>query len=584
MPTYVLGISCFFHDAAACLLRDGEIVHAVEEERFSRRKHDPSFPTRSIDHCLRAEGITAADLAAVGFYEDPQLKFSRIVASIVDAFPRSLDLYMRAIPLWLRERLHVERTIRDALGDFGGAIYFGEHHRSHAASAFFVSPFSDAAVITMDGIGEWASATYGIGSGTHLELTHEIRFPHSLGLLYSAFTAHLGFEVNEGEYKVMGLAPYGRPTYLDQVREVVDVKPDGSFQLDLRYFAYHYRTEIVSRAFADLFGPRRPIDGPVEPRHADIAASIQRITEDILINAARHLHEVSGLNRLVMAGGVALNCVANGRVLRETPMTELWIQPAAGDSGGSIGIATDVYHRILGRSRGAPMRHAYLGPSYDDDEIAAFLDANDVPYERLSEDQIVVRTARLLADENVIGWFRGPMEFGPRALGARSILASPIRTEMREIVNEKIKHREPFRPFAPAVLQEAAAAHFDLGTESPFMLIVAPVREEKRDVLGAVTHVDGSARVQTVASDQAPAFHALIRTFGELTGVPVLLNTSFNVRGEPIVNTPAEAYNTFCHTDMDALVMGNLFVARSGKKMLYPYPGRKVIRTSEAVM
>ncbi|MSO96187.1 MAG: hypothetical protein EXQ81_10435 [Thermoleophilia bacterium] len=580
---YVLGISCFYHDAAAAILKDGIIVAAAEEERFSRRKHDSGFPVQAIAYCLRAAGIDAGALDAVAFYEKPLLKFERILASVVDTFPRSLGLFQAAMPPWLRERLFISNSIRAGLAGYRGPLYFSEHHLSHAASAFLLSPFEEAAILTTDGVGEWASTTYGVGRGSSLELTHEIRFPHSLGLFYSAFTAHLGFEVNEGEYKVMGLAAYGKPSQVDLVRRLIDVKLDGSFRLDMSYFAYHRRLETMSPKFRELFGPAREPDAPMDERYADIAASVQQVVEETLLAAVAHLHRETGLSRLVMAGGVALNGVANGRILRESQMRELWVQPAAGDSGGALGAAVFVHTTLLGAPRPV-MEHAYLGPEFSGDEIRAFLDGHGLPYRTLTDEELIAEVAALLAQGKVIGWFRGRMEFGPRALGSRSILASPLDIAMQDIVNTKIKHREQFRPFAPSVLAEAASEYFELDGESPYMLIVAPVRPEMRSVIPAVTHVDGTARIQTVTLAQNPGYHALISAFGALTGVPVLLNTSFNIRGEPIVNTPAEAYNCFAYTDMDHLVLGNHLVGAESKVRLAAYPGRARVDMPQGVL
>ena len=583
-PTYVLGISCFYHDAAAALFCDGELVAAVEEERFTRRKHDSAYPVNAVRYCLEHVGIGPERVDAVGFYEKPLLKFERILSSVVDTFPHSLPLFQAAMPLWLKERLFIASAIRGQLRGYRGRLYFTEHHLSHAASAFLVSPFEEAAIITMDGVGEWATSTYGRGKGREVQLTHEIRFPHSIGLLYSAFTAHLGFEVNEGEYKVMGLAPYGKPTLVDKVRQVVDVKSDGSFRLDMSYFAYHQRLKTTGPKFEKAFGPPRMPDGPFTDQHADLAASIQAIVEEVVLNAARHLHRETGLSRLVMAGGVALNCVANGRVLRETPMKELWVQPAAGDSGGCVGVAAYVSNTILKVAERHVMTHAYLGPSFDDAAIRSFLTENEIAFTEEPDETLIPKVAQLLAEDRVIGWFRGRMEFGPRALGGRSILANPMKPEMRDIVNEKIKHREQFRPFAPSVIAEEASTYFDLPIESPYMLIVAPVHPDKRHLLPAITHVDGSARVQTVTREQNPAYHRLIAEFGKITGVPVVLNTSFNIRGEPIVNTPAEAFNCFAHTDMDYLVLGSCLIGADAKKRLRAYPGSTRVELQQGVL
>ncbi len=585
----ILGISCFYHDAAACLLRDGEIVAAAEEERFSRKKHDPGFPTHAAAYCLEAGGIDAADLDYVVFYEKPLLKFERIVASYAATFPRSRGMFVQAMGTWLGDKLWTRSGIRRAL-NFGGPILFGEHHLSHAASAYFPSPFSDAAVVTADGIGEWASTTIGVGRGIDLELTHEIRFPHSLGLLYSAFTAYLGFEINEGEYKVMGMAAYGQPRYVDRVRQLIQLAPDGSFRLDMRYFAYHHGSYTFDPAFVDLFGPVRHPEAGLEEKYADIAASIQLVTEEALLGVARRARELSGSRNLCMAGGVALNVLANTRVLREAGFENLWVQPAAGDSGGCVGAATYLHHTILRNEQRHSMPTAYLGPSFSNADIRAFLQGEGIAHTAIPEAVIAPTVARLLADNAVVGWFQGRMEFGPRALGARSILANPTDPSMKDTLNAKIKHREAFRPFAPSTLKEAASTYFELDgrastdTESPFMLLVGRVRPHKRHLLPAITHVDGTARVQTVSREQSPLYYALIEEFGKLTGVPVLVNTSFNVRGEPIVCTPEEAFNSFAHTDMDYLVLGDTLIAASAKRKVAPYPGAQRVGTSGLVV
>jgi carbamoyltransferase len=551
----ILGISCFYHDAAACLLSDGRIVAAAEEERFSRRKHDSGFPEQAIRYCLEEAELVPEELDHVIFYEKPLLKFERIAASYAATFPRARGVFVRAMQTWLAEKLWVRGHMRKRL-PYSGPILFGEHHLSHAASAFFPSPYEDAAVVTADGVGEWTTTTIGYGHSLDLELTHELHYPHSLGLLYSAFTAYLGFEVNEGEYKVMGMAAYGRPRYVDQVRKLIQLTEDGSFHLDMRYFAYHRDLKSISKAFVELFGPPRRAEAEFEERYADIAASIQAVTEEAMLGLARRARESSGSRNICLAGGVALNVLANARVLREAGFERLWVQPAAGDSGGCIGAATYLYHTVLRQGPRHPMETAYLGPAYTDAAIHTFLRENDVSFIALGEREIAPAVARLLAEGNVVGWFQGRMEFGPRALGARSILANPTDPAMKEVLNAKIKHREPFRPFAPSVLAEATATYFDLDGrtpdhESPFMLLVARVRPEKRRLVPAVTHADGTARIQTVRRAQNPLYYRLIEEFGKLTGVPVLLNTSFNVRGEPIVCTPAEAFNSFSHTDMD---------------------------------
>jgi carbamoyltransferase len=582
----ILGISCFYHDAAACLLRDGRIVAAAEEERFSRRKHDSGFPEHAIRYCLEAGEIVPEELDYVIFYEKPLLKFERIATSYAASFPSSRGVFVRAMQTWLGDKLWIRSQIRKGLG-YSGSILFGEHHLSHAASAYFPSPFEEAAVVTADGVGEWSTTTLGVGRGLDLELTHELHYPHSLGLLYSAFTAYLGFEVNEGEYKVMGMAAYGRPRYVDQIRQLVDLAEDGSFHLDMRYFAYHRSLRSITRAFVDLLGPPRRAEGEVDERYADLAASIQAVTEDAMVGLARRARELSGARNLCMAGGVALNVLANARVLREAGFDNLWVQPAAGDSGGCVGAATYLYHSVLREERRDVMQTAYLGPEFSDEEIQAFLRGHEVPFQALERDQIAPVVGRLLAEGNVIGWFQGRMEFGPRALGARSILANPTEEAMRDKVNAKIKHREQFRPFAPSVLREAASTYFTFDgrdRESPFMLLVAEVRPDKRHLVPAITHADGTARVQTVSREQQPLYYDLIEAFGKLTGVPVLLNTSFNVRGEPIVCTPAEAFNSFSHTDMDYLVLGNALVPASAKRQLGAYPGAVTVHAGDEVV
>ncbi len=557
MPTHVLGLSCFYHDSAAALLRDGEIVAACQEERLSRKKHDAGFPSRAIKYVLREAGILPQQLDAVGFYDKPLLKFERMLSTYVATFPRSFNSFRTAMPLWIKEKLWVPSIIRRELKPYAGPIYFAEHHMSHAASCFLVSPFQEAAILTVDGVGEWATASFGVGRGSDIELFKEIRFPHSLGLLYSAFTYYLGFKVNSAEYKVMGLAPYGKPVHYDRImKEMVHLNPDGSFKLNMKYFSYDYGLKMTNGAFDDFFGgpPRKPETWMAE-REFDIAASVQKVCEEIVLTMARHIHEQTGLANLCMAGGVALNCVANGRVIRETPMKHLFVQPAAGDAGGSVGVAHYLYNTLEKQPRGKPWTHAFLGPEYKDQEVKAYLDGAGAKYHELPRQQLLQRTARLLADGHVVGWFQGRMEFGPRALGGRSILADPRDPKMRDTLNLKIKFREGFRPFAPSALAEKASLWFELDCESPYMLLVAPVREGKR-VIPSVTHVDHSARVQTVTRAESPLYYDLIAEFEKLTGVPVVINTSFNVRGEPIVCTPNDAYLCFMRTHMDELVLG----------------------------
>ena len=556
--THVLGISCFYHDSAAALLRDGVVIAAGQEERFSRKKHDSGFPSRAIRYVLKEGGISPHELDGVGFYDKPLLKFERMLSTYVATFPRSFSSFRKAMPVWLHEKLWVPSIIRKELKPYKGPIYFAEHHMSHAASCFLPSPFEEAAILTIDGVGEWATASYGVGRGTDITLFKEIRFPHSLGLLYSAFTYYLGFKVNSAEYKVMGLAPYGKPVHFDRImKEMVHLNEDGSFKLNMKYFSYDHGLTMTNGAFDDFFGgpPRKP-ETWMNEREFDIAASVQKVCEEVVLRMVRHLHEETRLTRLCMAGGVALNCVANGRVIRETPMKELWVQPAAGDAGGAVGVAHYVYNTIHKRPRASGWRHAYLGPAFTDGEIARYLDGAGAKYVTLSDPEIVSRTAKLVSESGVVGWFQGRMEFGPRALGGRSILADPRDPKMRDTLNKKIKFREGFRPFAPSVLMDKAAEWFEIDCDSPYMLLVAQVREGRRTI-PSVTHVDNSARLQTVTREEAPLYYDLIREFERLTGVPVIINTSFNVRGEPIVCTPHDAYLCFMRTNMDHLVLGH---------------------------
>ena len=557
MPTHVLGLSCFYHDSAAALLRDGEVVAACQEERLSRKKHDSGFPSRAVKYVLKEAGIGPADLDAVGFYDKPLLKFERMLSTYVATFPRSFGSFRKAMPLWIHEKLWMPSLIRKELRPYKGPILFAEHHMSHAASCFLVSPFEEAAILTVDGVGEWATASFGVGRGTDITLFKEIRFPHSLGLLYSAFTYYLGFKVNSAEYKVMGLAPYGKPVHYDRIMsDMVHLNDDGSFKLNMKYFSYDYGLTMTNGAFSDFFGgpPRKPETWMTE-REFDIAASVQKVCEEVVLRMVRYIHRETGLTNLCMAGGVALNCVANGRVIRETPIEDLFVQPAAGDAGGAVGVAHYLYNTLEKEPRGRPWAHAYLGPGYRDEEIAQYLEANGIPHRRLARAELLSTTARLIAEANVIGWFQGRMEFGPRALGGRSILADPRDPKMRDTLNIKIKFREGFRPFAPSVLEDKAAEWFDIDCESPYMLLVAQVREGKR-VIPSVTHVDGSARLQTVTREQNALYYDLIAEFEKITGVPIIINTSFNVRGEPIVCTPHDAYLCFMRTNMDQLVLG----------------------------
>ncbi|NNE69347.1 MAG: carbamoyltransferase [Rhodothermales bacterium] len=573
----ILGISCWYHDAAACLIRDGRIIAAAQEERFTRRKHDPSFPTNAIDWCLREAGIKTADLDAVAFYDKPFLTFERLLETYVSFAPRGLRSFLESMPLWLKRKLWIPDLVAKEL-DYDGPLLFPEHHLSHAASAFYPSPFESAAIVTTDGVGEWATTSIGRGQGHRVELTHEQHFPHSLGLLYSAFTYYCGFRVNSGEYKLMGLAPYGEPTFEGRIRDhLIDLRDDGSFRLNMDYFTFARGLTMTGRAFDKLFeGPRRDPESALTQRDMDLARSVQVVIEDAMLRLTRQAHELTGERSLCLAGGVALNCVANGRLLREGPFDNIWIQPAAGDAGGALGAALAAWHGYHDKPRTpvAPdaMSGAYLGPEFGDEECRAFITAKGIPSERMHDRSD--RVAELLASGSVVGWFQGRMEFGPRALGNRSILADPRGREVQKRVNVKIKFRESFRPFAPSVLEERVADYFHLDSPSPYMLLVDGVRDAVIEGKGldrlkhidspipAVTHVDGSARIQTVSAEGNPAYHALLKAFEKRTGCPVLVNTSFNVRGEPIVCTPEDAYRCFRDTHMDALVLGNYLVTK----------------------
>ncbi|MFZ0428041.1 MAG: carbamoyltransferase [Acidobacteriota bacterium] len=565
----VLGISAFYHDSAACLVEDGRVVAALQEERFSRLKHDSAFPERAVSAALRIGGRSMGELDCVVFYEKPFMKLERLLDTYVRNCPRGLASYLKAMPVWFREKLWIKEQIRRQL-EFDGPILFADHHESHAASAFFASPFESAALLTLDGVGEWTTTSLGRGRGTRIELLSEVRFPHSLGLLYTAFTYYLGFRVNSGEYKVMGLAPYGTPRYEDLIREhLIQVNDDGSFRLDTRYFNYETGLRMTSRRFDELFGgpPRRP-GSQLDQRHKDLAASIQKVTEDVVLKICGHLRRESGEKHLCMAGGVALNCVANGRILREAGFEDLWVQPAAGDAGGALGAALAVSYGQMGLESRVPGEapgghwNTLLGTAYADAEIRSVLDSHGARYERLTEDDLLARTAAVLEQGGVVGWFQGRMEFGPRALGSRSILADARRPDMQDHINARIKYRESFRPFAPAVLEESVSDYFKLDRPSPYMLIVADVQDDKRGVIPAVTHVDGSARVQTVGRADNPRFHGLLRAFAQRTGCPVLLNTSFNVRGEPIIESPEQAYQCFMRTGLDLLVIGDFLLEK----------------------
>lgn len=576
---FILGISAFYHDSAACLVRDGDIVAAAQEERFSRKKHDPRFPQRAIAYCLEEGGVPIEGVNCVVFYDKPLIKFERLLKTYIGTAPKGIRSFFDQMPFWLKEKLFTRNAIR-RLG-YKGQILFASHHQSHAAAAFFPSPFEEAAILTLDGVGEWATSTYGMGRGNTLSLFKQINFPHSLGLLYSAFTYFTGFKVNSGEYKLMGLAPYGEPKYVDLIRQtLIDIKEDGSYRLNLDYFDYCAGQRMTNARFAKLFGgpPRKP-ESPVTQREMDMARSVQAVTEEVILRMARTVHRETGARYLALAGGVALNCVANGRVLREGPFEDIWIQPSASDAGSALGCALFAWHQLLGNPRKADARRqkaTYLGPAFGDDAIKSFLDGKGAAYESYNDTDLCEHVAGLLADEKVVGWFQGRMEFGPRALGARSILGDARSRGMQSTLNLKIKFRESFRPFAPAVLAERVSDWFELDRPSPYMLLVANVRPEHLTPLGtedraargfdklkvarssvpAITHVDNSARIQTVAAEDHPLFYELIKRFEARTGCPVIINTSFNVRGEPIVCTPEEAYTCFMRTNMDYLVMG----------------------------
>ena len=590
----ILGISAYYHDSAACLVRDGRIIAAAQEERFTRKKHDLSFPENAIAYCLREGGTSGDGLDLVAFYDKPFLKFERLLETYLANAPRGIKSFMKAMPLWVKQKLWIKDLVQKELG-YKGKVLFPEHHESHAASAFFPSPFQEAAFLTLDGVGEWATSSYGVGKDNRIKILAEILFPDSLGLLYSAFTYYVGFRVNSGEYKVMGLAPYGEPRYKDLIlSELIDLKSDGSFKMDMKYFNYCTGLTMTNGRFDKLFGgpPRKP-ESALTQRHMDVARSLQDVTEEVMLRMARHVHKETGQRNLCLAGGVALNCVGNGRILREGPFENIWIQPAAGDAGGALGAALLVWHDYLGNSRTADGRQdsqqaSYLGPSFDREYILEFLTREKIPYTELGDDEIPDRVADLIAQEKVVGWFQGRMEFGPRALGNRSIIGDARSPKMQETMNLKIKFRESFRPFAPTVIEEKTSEYFDLDRRSPYMLLVAPVRkdicrtmtedEERRfgldklhvvrSTIPAVTHVDYSARIQTVSREDNPIYHKMIKRFGEKYGCHVIINTSFNVRGEPIVCSPEDAYLCFMRTNMDYLLVGNFLLAKADQRPL----------------
>jgi carbamoyltransferase len=587
----ILGISAFYHDSAACLIRDGKIVAAAQEERFSRKKHDHRFPASAIEYCLSEGEITPDQLDYVAFYDKPWIKFERLLETYLAFAPVGIKSFLMAMPLWLKEKLWMSERIKSALSNYGGPIIYPEHHQSHAASAFLPSPFEHAAIITMDGVGEWATASWGIGKANKVELKHEMVFPHSLGLLYTAFTYYTGFRVNSGEYKVMGLAPYGEPKYVQTILDnLIDLRDDGSFRLNMKYFNYCQGLTMTSRHFHKLFGgpPRKP-ESELSQREMDLARSIQDVTEEIMLRIARHVRNESGESNLCLAGGVALNCVGNGKILRENIFDNIWIQPAAGDAGGALGAALFTWYQKLDNKRtvagdGRDLQTgSYLGPSWTTDQIESWLDKQNYPYHRHADGEAIEKAAEALVDEKVVGWFSGRMEFGPRALGARSIIGDARSPRMQSTMNLKVKYRESFRPFAPTVLAEDISEYFEIDRPSPYMLLVAPVRKERRKEMTddqirlfgidklhvprsdipAVTHVDYSARIQSVDARDHPRYHALISKFKEKTGYGVIVNTSFNVRGEPIICSPKDAYLCFMRTEMDVLVLEDIILYKN---------------------
>jgi carbamoyltransferase len=603
--TAILGISAFYHDSAAALVVDGKIVAAAQEERFTRKKHDECFPSKAIDYCLSEAGLTVEQLDYVGFYEKPLTKFDRLLSTYVGVAPQGFKSFCMAMPQWLKDKLYLPRAMRKGLGGkYRKQFVFVEHHESHAASAFFPCPFEDCAILTLDGVGEWDTASFGVGRGHRIDLSHVMHFPHSLGLLYSAFTYFTGFKVNSGEYKLMGLAPYGEPRYVDLImNNLIDLKEDGSFRMDMSYFNYCQGLTMTNAKFARLFGgPERKGESLVTQREMDLAASVQKVTEEIMLRTGRHLHQVTGMKKLCMAGGVALNCVANGRLLREGPFDDIWIQPAAGDAGGALGTALFVWHQLLENPRTVAPRDqqggSLLGPRYEESRIREFLDRKGVKYHYYDNDEDLCKAvADIIASDKVAGWVQGRMEFGPRALGCRSIVGDPRSTNMQANMNVRIKFRESFRPFAPSVLEERVDEFFEMRPreQSPYMLLVAPVRESqridvngeagnlfgidklkvKRSLIPAITHVDYSARVQTVDPDRHGRYYKLIKAFEARTGCPIVINTSFNVRGEPIVCTPEDAYRCFMGTNMDALVLERFVLLKTEQ------PGGDQLRNEE---
>lgn len=557
----ILGISCNYHDAAACLIRNGEVAVAVQEERFNRIKNSPEFPINAINYCIQGGGITFDDIDYIGFYEKPFLKFSRVIIDHLQAWPCSLKNFLDTMPNWLQDRLIIPLKLNKEVG-FKGKVFFIKHHLSHAASAFFVSPFEQAAILTADAVGEWATMTYGRGEGNEIKIIKELQYPHSLGLLYTALTTYLGFAAHQGEGTIMALASCGEPRYLDKLKKIVAVKPDGSYVLDQRFFGFNKGSRMYSHKFIKDFGPERKPEGKLEDRHKDIAASLQKLTEENLVTIARHIYAETKLNRLCLAGGLFLNCVANSKILEQSPFKEIYIQPAAGDSGGALGVAAYIDHSILKNPRHYVMRQAYLGTEYSPGQIKSILLNKNIVFKEFTDEALSKFIAKEISQDKIVGWFQGKMEFGPRALGNRSILANPRNPAIKEILNSKVKQREPFRPYAPAVLEERAEEFFELSCASPFMLLAPLVRNEKKEIIPGVVHVDGTARVQTVSKNTNQKLWQLIKEFDNITGIPMIINTSFNLRGEPIVCAPDDAIDCFQRSKMDYLVLGNFVMQR----------------------
>ncbi len=567
---YILSISCFYHDSSATLLKDGQIVAAAAEERFSRKKHDSSFPNKAIKYCLDSQKINIDDIDYISFYEKPLLKFERVLYQFLETFPWGFKMFVTTLPLWLKEKIRIPKIIKKKL-KYKKDIFFIEHHLAHADSSFLASPFEKSAILVVDGVGEWATTSFGVGEGNNIKLIKELNFPHSLGLLYSTITAYLGFSVNNSEYKVMGLSAYGemdknKNEYYKKIKNVIDIKEDGSFRLDMNYFIYHYSDRMPSSKLCELLGgPIRIKESEITQRHKDIATALQLVTEEVMTKILHYIYKKTKCKNIVLAGGVALNSLFNGKIIKNTPFKNIWIQPDSGDGGTSIGTALYVYNTILGNKRNYEFKNVYLGPEYTIEEIELYLKKNNIKYDKINNiDKLIRKTAQLIYQDKIVGWFQGRMEWGPRALGNRSILANPLNPDMKNILNLKVKHRENFRPFAPAVCEDDALKYFEckeyLSNIAKYMLAVCPVRAEWKNKLSSVTHIDGTARVQIVNRDDNPIFFHLIKEFGKLSGIPVVINTSFNVRGEPIVCTPGDAYNCIVGTEIDYLVMGRFLI------------------------